>query len=144
MIKDGKPMIFGDGSNLRSMSYIGNVSHAIIQAINKESIGYEDYWISDSRPYITNEIYHTIADLLGVDIKPRYIPGIVSSCCRLGDKILQKLGKYSSYIHVAGEMDRSIACSIYKAKRGIGYNPTVDLKEGMKRSIEWCRNYGKI
>ena len=144
MIKKGNPIIFGDGNNLRSMSYIGNVCHAILKAIEYDPGYTQDFWIADSRIYTTNEIYYTIADLLEIDIKPRYIPGIVSSVCRLGDKLLQKLGRYNSYIHVAGEMDRNIACSIYKARRELGYNPIIDLKEGMRRTIEWCKGHGKL
>ena len=33
-------------------------------------------------------------------------------------------------------------CSIEKAKRELGYAPKVDLREGMKRSIAWCRANG--
>jgi nucleoside-diphosphate-sugar epimerase len=39
-------------------------------------------------------------------------------------------------------MNKNIACSIKKAERDLGYNPQVDLEEGMRRSIEWCRNNG--
>ncbi len=135
MIKKGKPMIFGNGNNLRSMTYIDNLIDAIILSLEYDR-GHGDYWISDNKPYTTNEIYHTIAELLNVDIKPRYIPNIASKICRLGDKYLQKIGKYNSYIHVAGEMNLDIACDISKAKRELGYNPKIELREGMKRTLE--------
>jgi len=34
-------------------------------------------------------------------------------------------------------MNKTIACSIEKAKQDLGYNPTVALEEGMRRSIRW-------
>jgi nucleoside-diphosphate-sugar epimerase len=58
------------------------------------------------------------------------------------DKCLQGLGMYQTEIHVAGEMNKDIACSIEKARRELGYNPKIDLKEGMKRSLDWCRKVG--
>ena len=35
-IKNGRPPIFGDGSNLRTMSYIENTVEAILLAINND------------------------------------------------------------------------------------------------------------
>jgi nucleoside-diphosphate-sugar epimerase len=40
-------------------------------------------------------------------------------------------------------MNRTIACSIEKAERELGYDPKVDLEEGMRRSIRWMLNHGQ-
>jgi nucleoside-diphosphate-sugar epimerase len=40
-------------------------------------------------------------------------------------------------IHVLSEMNKTIACSVAKAERELGYDPKVSLREGMKRSIAW-------
>jgi nucleoside-diphosphate-sugar epimerase len=145
MIKKGKPMIFGKGTNYRSMSYVGNTSHAIQKAIDyNQELSYETYWIADENAYTTNEIYNTIAKLFDVKLKPRYIPAISCTVGRLGDTILQKLGRYNQYIHVLGEMDRNIECDIAYAKQKLGYNPKVTLVEGMGRSIKWCIDNDKL
>jgi nucleoside-diphosphate-sugar epimerase len=34
-------------------------------------------------------------------------------------------------------MNKTIACSIDKANRVLGYAPAVDLREGMRRSLRW-------
>lgn len=142
MIKKGNPIIFGDGKNLRSMTYIGNLTYALIlAATKKEAIG-QTYWIADKRPYSTIEIYQTIADILGVQLKPRFVPKVVSTMFELLDDILQSLNFYQQEVHVAGEMDKDIACSIEKSRRELGYEPKVDLREGMKKSIEWCEQQG--
>jgi nucleoside-diphosphate-sugar epimerase len=39
-------------------------------------------------------------------------------------------------------MNKNIACSIEKARRELGYEPVVSLREGMRRSIEWCLKQG--
>jgi nucleoside-diphosphate-sugar epimerase len=39
-------------------------------------------------------------------------------------------------------MDKTIACDISVAKAELGYSPTVDLAEGMRRSIAWCLERG--
>ena len=39
-------------------------------------------------------------------------------------------------------MNQTIACSIEKAERVLGYKPLVALEEGMRRSIQWCLQNG--
>ncbi|MFZ5955055.1 MAG: NAD-dependent epimerase/dehydratase family protein [Nanoarchaeota archaeon] len=142
MIKKGNPIVFGDGQNLRSMSYVDNIVQGLILAAESKKSSGQTYWIADSKPYSTLEIYGTIADLLNVKLKPRFVPGLMSTMCEISDGILQGTGLYIKEIHVAGEMNKNIACSIEKARKELGYNPKIDLREGMKRSIEWCRKQG--
>jgi nucleoside-diphosphate-sugar epimerase len=39
-------------------------------------------------------------------------------------------------------MNKTIACSVEKAERELGYRPTIALEEGMRRSIAWCLQKG--
>jgi len=145
MIQKGNPVIFGNGLNFRSMSYVDNVSLAMILAATKKEAQGQTYWIADARPYSTLEIYQTVAELLEVkNFRPRFVPGVVSEFFLTMDKIIQSLGLYQTEVHVAGEMNKDIACSIEKARRELGYNPGIELKEGMRRSIEWCRMHSQI
>jgi nucleoside-diphosphate-sugar epimerase len=143
MIQKGNPIVFGSGLNFRSMSYVDNTSQAMLSAAAKKEAAGQTYWIADARPYTILEIYQTVADLLEVKkFKPRFLPDISSEVFLMVDKCLQGLGMYQTEIHVAGEMNKDIACSIEKARRELGYNPKIDLKEGMKRSLDWCRKVG--
>jgi nucleoside-diphosphate-sugar epimerase len=144
MIKSGRPLIFGDGKNLRSMSYIDNIIDAIILAMNKDIANGKTYWIADKKPYETIEIYNIIADILGVKIKPHFVPKIVSLSLDIADDILQAIGLYIQEVHVGGELIRDIACDISKAQKELGYNPKIGLREGMKRSVEWAKKHGVL
>ena len=90
------------------------------------------------------KIYETVADLLGVSLKPRFVPGALSDLCGWTDKRLQSVGLYEMNIHVAGEMNKNIACRVDKARAELGYAPTIELREGMRRSIAWCRSKGLL
>lgn len=143
MIKRGNPLIFGDGSALRSMSYLDNTAQAMILAAQSAKAVGQTYWTADEKPYTADEIYRTVANLLGVKhFKPRYVPDWISESCILADWGLQSLGFYIKEIHVAGEMNKNIGCSIEKAQKELGYRPTIALEDGMRRSIEWCRRNG--
>jgi nucleoside-diphosphate-sugar epimerase len=144
MIKNGNVPLFGDGSNLRSMTYIDSLCDALILAGEKEAAKGETYWIADEKPYTTLEIYQTIAELLGVKLKTINIPGFVSDMATMVDWTLQKLHMYQTETHVVGELNKNIACSIEKAKKDLGYEPKIDLREGMKRSIEWAKERGLL
>jgi nucleoside-diphosphate-sugar epimerase len=41
-------------------------------------------------------------------------------------------------VHVLGEMNKTIACSVERAKAELGWEPGPGLREGMRRSVEWC------
>ena len=72
------------------------------------------------------------------------LPGIVSDLAGATDWLFQTTGTYIKKIHVLSEMNKTIACSIDKAVRVLGYDPTVELEEGMRRSIRWCLDRGLI
>lgn len=142
MIKSGRPIFFGDGGNARSMSYVDNTVQALLLAERTPQAVGQTYWVADERPYPMEEVYQTVAELLGVKLAPWRIPAITSTVCERVDGLLQTVGLYSAQIHVAGEMAKEISCSVEKAKRELDYRPAVELKEGMRRSIEWCRAQG--
>ncbi len=143
MIKAGRPVVFGDGENLRSMSYIENTVRGLILSAKSEKSNGQTYWIADERPYRTIEIYETVARLLEVkNFKPRFLPNVVPGALRLTDRVLQAVNLYQMEVHVAGEMNQHIACSIDKAKRELGYAPQIALEEGMRCSIQWSRQNG--
>ncbi|MBI2508174.1 NAD-dependent epimerase/dehydratase family protein [Candidatus Woesearchaeota archaeon] len=140
MIKSGKPLLFGDGKNLRSMTYVYDLVDALILAEkNNNAIG-QTYWITDERPYTTIEIYRTMAKIFEVDnLEFRKIPASVSIVLELVDKTLGKFGIYEINFHVGGEMTRDIAVSIEKAKNELGWKPKHGgLEEGMRESLKWA------
>jgi nucleoside-diphosphate-sugar epimerase len=144
MIRTGKPIILGRGDNLRSMSYIDNTVQGLLLAEAVEKAAGRTYWITDHRPYSLIEIVQTVGKMLGVEVRPRYLPKMSSDIARFADTLLQMAGYYNQEIHVAGELAASIAVSIDAARKDLGYHPEIELEEGMRRSIEWCRKAGVL
>ena len=141
MIRDGKGPIVGDGNNLRSMAFCENLAQGLIlAAMVKEAAG-KTYWIADERPYSMNEIMDTIERLLETEFgqtckhKRMKLPGIASEVAWVIDKCLQSIGLYHQKFHVLSEMNKTIACTVERAKTELGYEPLVSLEEGMRRSL---------
>ena len=149
MIRDGKAPIVGGGRNLRSMAYVDNLCQGLLLAATVERAKGQVYWVADRRPYTMNEVMDTIERLLETEFgqkcahKRMRLPGLASEAAYFVDLCLQSLGLYHQKIHVLSEMNKSIACSVAKAERELGYNPTVALEEGMRRSLRWCQENGQ-
>ncbi|HSY73864.1 MAG TPA: NAD(P)-dependent oxidoreductase [Dongiaceae bacterium] len=148
MIRDGKMPIVGNGQNLRSMAYVDNLCQGLLLAAKSERANGQIYWIADKRPYSMNEIVDTVEKLLETEFgqkcahKRLRLPGFASSIAYVADATLQSLGLYHQKIHVLSEMNKTIACSVAKAEHELNYRPTIDLEEGMRRSLQWCVEQG--
>lgn len=141
MVRDGKAPILGDGENKRSMAYTENLAQSLILAAENPAAAGKVYWIADERPYSMNEIIDTIERLLETEFDQKCahqrmrLPGFASEAALLLDAAIQKAGLYHQKIHVLSEMNKTIACSVEKAKAELGYKPQVALEEGMRRSL---------
>jgi nucleoside-diphosphate-sugar epimerase len=143
MISGGRPIIIGRGDNLRSMTYVDNAVQGLLLAAESATAAGKTYWITDRRPYSFIEIIETVAKILEVDVRPRYVMRFGSDVARLLDSLLQMVDLYNQELHVAGELAASIAVSIAAARNDLAYDPEIELEEGMRRSITWCRANGQ-
>ncbi|TNE63836.1 MAG: NAD(P)-dependent oxidoreductase [Alphaproteobacteria bacterium] len=149
MVKAGRFPILGAGLNQRSMGYVDSLAQGILLACLSEKAKGETYWLADERPYPMVEIIDTVKAVLKEDFgmqvadKNLHAPAIIGDFAQLADAILQATGLYQQKIHVLSEMNKTIACDISKAKRELGFRPICDLREGMRRSIDWCLASGQ-
>ena len=59
--------------------------------------------------------------------------------------LIQAVGLYHQKFHVLSEMNKTIACSIDKARARLGYDPKSPWQEGMRRSLKWVfASYSRI
>lgn len=148
MIRQGRFPLFGSGSNARSMGYVDNLAQGIVRAAAHPAAAGEIYWLADERAYSMNEIVDTVRAVLRDDFsmtvkdKTLRAPAFIPDIARLVDATLQGVGLYYQKIHVLSEMNLTIACDIAKARRELGYEPSVALREGMRRSVAWCLEQG--
>src|SRR3989344_1718419 len=139
MVRSGRPLVFGNGKNLRSMTHIDNLVQACLLAEKSKKANGKVYWIADKKPYTTIEIIQTIADEFNVKLKPIYLPEFLSRICEQIDIFLGNMGFYSLNFHVVGESYRNIGCSIKKAEEELDYKPKFYLKKGIKEAVDWAR-----
>ncbi len=149
MIRNGRFPVFGSGGQARSMVYVENLVEGVARAELVATEPGRGWWIADSRPYTVTEIVETVGRALadeGLDVSPNRVrvPDIVGRVAELVDATIQRTGRYHQQIHVLGEMNKNIACDIAGARADLGYDPGIELYEGMRRSVRWCLAQGHV
>jgi nucleoside-diphosphate-sugar epimerase len=147
MVRAGRFPVIAGGRQRRSMVYVDNLVDGVLAAELVPHARGRGYWIADARPYEVTEIVTTVGRALrdeGFTVKDGALrlPAIAGRIAELGDRIIQRTGRYQQQLHVLGEMDKTIACDISAALAELGYEPAVELYEGMRRSIRWCVEQG--
>ncbi len=112
MLKGKSPVIYGDGEQSRDFTYIDNVVEANLRAAQAPHAAGQVMNIGVGDRITLNQIVATLNELLGTRIDPSYQPAR------------------------PGDVRHSQAC-IERARQLIGYEPLVDFKTGLKRTVEW-------
>jgi UDP-glucose 4-epimerase len=66
--------VFGDGTQTRAFSYIGDVAPYIANSVNIEKAKNEIFNIGADKEYTINELAGAISDVMGMKSKIRYLP----------------------------------------------------------------------
>ena len=143
LVRNGRFPVVGDGRQRRSMVYVDELADGLIRAELVDCPPGRGWWIADARPYEINEIVAAVSGALvaaGFDVAPRQfrIPAFVGRAAAVADAAIQRRHRYVAGLHVLGELGATIACDISAARSELGFQPTVGLTEGMRRSVEWC------
>jgi nucleoside-diphosphate-sugar epimerase len=110
---DGRaPTIHGDGEQSRDFTYIDNAVEANLLAADASGVAGEAFNIACGARISLNELYAEIQQLVGSDIEPEHTES------RQGD------------------VKHSLA-DISRARDALGYEPSVDIKNGLRRTFEW-------
>lgn len=119
MLAGERPTIYGDGEQSRDFTYIDNVVHAnlLAAAAPAEKVSGQTINTATGLRITLNQVFSLLRELTGYEGEPAYAEG------RAGD-IRDSLAD----IGLAGEL--------------LGYQPVVDFREGLRRTVEWYRTGG--
>jgi nucleoside-diphosphate-sugar epimerase len=140
----GRMPMVGDGRYRRSITYIDNLVQATRLAMTHPDAPGEVFYVVDEPVYTTRRIAESMASALAVPLRLLRFPALVGPAAYFADRALASIGLYWQNLHVLGESHWHVALSCGKIKRRLGYQPRVEIDEGMRRAVEWCRQHGKL
>lgn len=143
-ILDGRMPLVGGGGFRRSVTHIDNLVQGCHLALTNARAPGQTYYIADGRDYTTREVVEAMASALGVEPRFLPLPRMIAPVALMADLALASVGRYWQTLHLVGEADWHVGVSIDKARHELGYQPTMELAEGMRQAVEWCRAQGYL
>lgn len=126
---EGKPVIVhGDGTSIWTMTHNSDFAKGFIGLMgNIHAIG-EAYHITTDEGLTWNQIYKIVADALGVEFKPYYVPS----------DFLQAVSNYDFEGGLIGDKANTVVFDNSKLKRAVpGFCATVRMDQGIKKTVEY-------
>lgn len=112
-IDEGSELVlYGDGTQSRDFTYVDDIARGTIAAL--KPVGYEIINLGNNRPHRLIEAIHLMERYLGKEAKIKYLP-------------FQPTDMKDTWADVE------------KAKRLLGWEPTVSLEEGLRQTVAWYR-----
>src|SRR5688572_5206372 len=109
-----QPTIYGDGGQTRDFTYVANVVDGVLRACHASEASGEVINVATGGRISLNELFQTLRSLTGAKVEPIYQE------TRAGDV-------------------RDSQADIGKARRLLGYEPSVGLADGLQKTFEWFR-----
>ena len=113
------PVLYEDGEQTRDLCYVGDVARANLLAATGDALDGLPVNVGSGRPQTIREVARMVADSLGIQIEP-----VARGEFRPGEMR-----------HLTSDLSRA---------RDAGYEPEVDLADGIGRYLEWIRNQGDV
>jgi nucleoside-diphosphate-sugar epimerase len=110
-----RPTIYGDGEHTRDFTYVANVVDGVLRACTADNASGEVINVATSGRISLNTLFNTIRNLVGSTVEPIYAEP------RAGDV-------------------KDSQADISKAKRVLGYQPSVTFEAGLAKTVEWYRS----
>ena len=109
-----RPTIYGDGGQTRDFTYVANVVDGVLRACEAPGASGESINVATEGRVSLNQLLDELQRIIGTRLEPIYGPP------RVGDV-------------------RDSQASIAKARRILGYEPSVPFEEGLRRTVAWFR-----
>ena len=138
-IKNGKGVIIGRGDNALPFCYVTDVVQGFMLAAYHEKAPGNVYNISNDRPLTQREIFNAIADDVDGKRPTRHLPYLP---IYYGSIVAEKVALISHTKPIVTRLGAMMfgtdnRHSVEKARRELGYEPGVDIREGIRLAAAW-------
>jgi nucleoside-diphosphate-sugar epimerase len=130
----------GEGKPI-SLAHVDDIVDGTLLAARYMHTGVDTWFLSSEQGYSWHEIAEATSQALGRKLTRINIPeSLVKQAGTLVEGAASFFGKYPVMNKdKAAEMVFSWVCSVEKAHRDLGYQPKVELHEGIRKTIDWYK-----
>jgi len=114
LLEGREPMMYGDGEQTRDFTYVANVVDGVLRACTAPNASGEVINVATGGRISLNELLRTMNQIVGTELTARYAEA------RAGDV-------------------KDSQADITKARQLLGFEPIVQLEEGLRWTLDWCR-----
>lgn len=144
-ISKGRFLFFGDGQNMRHPVYISDAVKALELCASADGVNGEVFIIGGDHAVPVSELVSVMSKEMGVRSPKLHLPialGLLGGySLELAFKLIGKQPPFSR--RSVDFFLKHNAYDIDKAKRMLGYQPQIDLRAGIQRTIQWNHNNKK-
>lgn len=145
-VKKGSFPFFGSGQTYYHPLYVENFIDAFELAAERPEAKGQTYLIGDDQYYTIKHIVQEIANIMQVPVKmPQYPFWALYAIATVVELIYKPLPAEPPLFRRRADWFRQVrAFSIDKARRELGYEPKVNLRDGLTRTYEWYKANGYL
>ncbi len=138
-MKNGKGLIVGRGNNALPFCYVTDVVQGFMLAAYHPNAPGNVYNISNDRPLTQAEMFNAIADDVGGKRPALHVPYIPLYYGSMAAERMAALTHSKPMVTRLGAMmfGTDNRHSVEKARRELGYEPKVEIREGLKLAAAW-------
>jgi nucleoside-diphosphate-sugar epimerase len=138
-LKQGKGIIIGRGDNALPFCYVTDIVQGFLLAAYHENAPGNVYNISNDHPLTQQELFNAVADEVHGQRPTRHLPYRPIYYGSIVAETVAKITHTRPLVTRLGAMmfGTDNRHSIEKARRELGYEPQVDLREGIGLAAAW-------
>lgn len=139
-MKEGKGVLIGRGDNALPFCYVTDVVQGFLLAAYHENAPGNVYNITNDRPLTQLEMFNAIADAVGGVRPTRHLPyWPIYYGSIIAEKVVAPVTRREPFVTTHGALmfGSDNRHSIEKARRELGFEPKVDLREGIQLAAAW-------
>jgi nucleoside-diphosphate-sugar epimerase len=141
-IRNGRWLIVGSGGNALPLVFVTDVVEGLLRVLRADRAVGQAYNITNDRPLTQREAWELVAESLGASPPRRHVPyGALLGVAYAAEQAARLTGARQPLITRHGVMlfGGDNRHSIDKARRELGYEPQVPLREGLRLTADWYR-----
>lgn len=139
-LRSGRAAYVGPGDNRRPCVYAGDAAEACILAATSEAGSGQAYNLA-SEVLTQRELFVAIAEAVGVQPPKRSVPFrivyLFGAAAELLARVTNRRQRPTMTRMSANMVSQDYTLDASKAKRELGWEPKVPLREAIRRSVEW-------